>query len=334
MIVPKTAQQEPAALVQHGHGLLGGRGQIEASNFRELATTYNYAIFAVDWIGMAGEDNVHIAASLGNGKSTGLVSMTDRLHQGTLHQLLAMRMVRAGLANDPMLAGLLDPDRRYYYGISQGGILGGVYMAVSTEVERGVLDVLGAPYNLLLTRSTDFDVFFTIMRSAWPDARSIQYVLAALQIMWDRVEPAGYVPFIREPLPNTPAHDVLMTAALGDHQVTTLGGQWFARSTSGARHLDTGVREIWGLDAVQGTHVGSAYVEYDFGLPPDPACNLPQTACDDPHDEIRNLDSARSQIDTFLRTGEIVNDCPEGVCSFPDKGECGPGQGPPDVCKP
>lgn len=333
MIVPRTAEEEPAALVQHGHGLLGGRGQIEAGTFRELATTYNYAIFAVDWIGMAGEDNVHIGLSLSNGRAGGLASMTDRLHQGTLHQLLAMRVARAGLATDPMLEGLLDPDERYYYGISQGGILGGVYMAASTEVERGVLDVLGAPYNLLLTRSVDFDVFFTIIRSRWGDPREVQWVLATTQMLWDRAEPGGWTPFIRDPLPNTPAHEVLMTAAIGDHQVTTLGGHWFARSVPGAKHLDTGIRDIWGLESVDGSHTGSAYVEYDFGLPPDPACNLPQTACDDPHGKLRNLPSAREQIDTFLTTGEIRDFCTD-ACSYPEQSGCEQGEGTPNVCNP
>jgi hypothetical protein len=35
-----------------------------------------------------------------------------------------------------------------YFGNSEGGIFGGVYMALSTQVERGLLGVSGAQYSL------------------------------------------------------------------------------------------------------------------------------------------------------------------------------------------
>ncbi|MEX1368332.1 MAG: hypothetical protein AB1Z98_34695, partial [Nannocystaceae bacterium] len=132
MIVPRSAETTPAALMQHGHGLLGQGNQIESGHFREVASTYGYAIFGIDWIGMATEDYLPIAATVSARGSTGLAVMTDRLHQGSLNQLLAMRLAWAGLAEDPLLTGLLDPDERYWYGISQGGILGGVYMGTTT----------------------------------------------------------------------------------------------------------------------------------------------------------------------------------------------------------
>lgn len=333
MIVPRSAEDEPAALMQHGHGLLGSGSQIEGGHLRAVASTYNYAIFGVSWIGMATEDYLAIAAAVTSRSPLGLATMTDRLHQGSLNQLLAMRMAAAGLAQDPLLTGLLDPDQRYYYGISQGGILGGVYMGTTTEVERGVLDVLGQPYNTLLTRSVDFDDFFTLLRGTYSDPADIAYVLATLQLMWDRVEPTGYSHrIVSNPLPGTPPHEVLMTAAAGDHQVTTLGAHHMARS-AGVGHLDSGIREIWGLPAVPDAHMGSALVEYEFGLPADPVCNLPQSACDDPHGKLRGLTEARMQLDHFLRTGEVVNYCPDGVCSFPELSGCGPGEGTPSVCE-
>jgi len=332
MTIPLSAQMEPAALMQHGHGLLGSGSQIEGSHFREVASTYNYAIFGVDWIGMASEDEIFIGATVTEGNTEGLARMTDRMHQGALNQLLAMRVARAGLANDPLLGEFLDPEQRYYYGISQGGILGGVYMATTTEVERGVLDVLGQSYNLLLTRSVDFDPFFELMRLRFSDPVELAYTLGVLQILWDRAEPTGYSHRILNPLPNTPPHEVLMTAALGDHQVTTLGAHHMARS-AGVVHFDSGLREVWGMETVTEDHMGSALVEYDFGLPPDPICNLPQSACEDPHGRLRRLTSARDQLDHFLRNGEVVNFCDGGVCSYPDQGMCAPGEMTPDICQ-
>lgn len=332
ILVPESAMSTPAALLQHGHGLFGTGSQVESGHFVDMATTYNYAPFAVNWLGMSDGDAAAIVGTIGAGSAEGLASMMDRLQQGALNQLLAMRLVSTGLVDDPQFEGLLDPEQRYYYGISQGGILGGVYMAVSTEVTRGVLDVMGQPYNLLLSRSVDFDAFFAIMKNKWPDAREYQYILAVTQMLWDRAEPSGWSLHIRDPLPGTPAHEVLMTAALGDHQVPTLGAHVMARSIDGLVHVDTGVREVWGLPTAT-AHTGSAYVEYDFGLPPDPICNLPQRACDDPHGKLRRLTAARDQIDRFLRTGEVQNFCPDGHCLFTDDNGCAPGERTPDVCE-
>jgi hypothetical protein len=114
---------------------------------------------------------------------------------------------------------------------------------------------------------------------------------------------------------------VFINAAIGDHQVTTLGAHLMARSVD-AVHLDTGLRDIWGLPAVAGPITGSAYVEYDFGLPPEPLENLPQRACDDPHGKIRSLEEFRRQLDQFYRLGTVENFCEGGVCSFPEMSGC------------
>jgi hypothetical protein len=333
LLIPKSAtESSPVALLQYGHGLLGSFNQATGGAFRDLIDDYGYAIFGVTLWGMGqdvdGEwqDGLWIADRLSDGKIDVLASMFDRLHQGMLNQLLAMRMMRGGMAADPTYGPLLDGDTRYYHGISQGGIFGGTYMALSTEVERGVLGVMGMPYNLLLDRSVDFNPFFALMKFSFPDPRDRALLLGLIQLLWDRTEPNGYVPYLAgDTLPGTPSHAVLMRAAVGDHQVPTLGAHLMARA-AGAVHLDSGVRPIWGLEAVDAATEGSAYVEYDFGLPEVPACNLPMTACDDPHGKVRNLTAAKEQLDLFLRTGAIQNFCDGGVCVFPELGGCEPGE--------
>jgi hypothetical protein len=145
-------------------------------------------------------------------------------------------------------------------------------------------------------------------------------------MLWDRVEPNGFVPHLEhEPLANTPPHTVLMRAAVGDHSVPTIGAHVLARSLA-AKHVESGVREIHGLDRVADAFTGTAYIEYDFGLPPEPACAVPQRKCEDPHGKIRVLPEAHQQLDHFLRTGEVRNFCPNGVCSWPDMAGCAPGE--------
>ena len=322
ILIPNSARQSPAALMQYGHGLLGAKEQIESSHFLSFLDEFNYIIFGVDFIGFAADDEVFVGAMLGNGRFHEFQKSIERQHQGMLNSLLAMRMMKTSFAADAEYGQFVDPNSAYYLGISQGGIYGGTYMGLTTDVQRGTLGVPGMPYNLLLSRSVDFDQFFGIIRSSFPDARDHMMLLNLAQMLWDRIEPNGYLPYVIENnLPNTPTHDVFLRAAVGDHQVTNYGAHVMAR-TLGIPYLESGVRSIAGLEMVPGPVQGSAYTEYDFGLPPDPIVNLPQRECDDPHGDLRKLDSARRQLDVFFREGRVENFCEAGVCSFPELGEC------------
>jgi hypothetical protein len=333
ILIPTAALDGPLPILQYGHGVLGGKEQIESEHLLEFIDAYGYVLFAVDWIGLAAEDQAPIAFSLSEGWIDDLAITMDRLHQGTLHQLVAMRAMATAFAQDPVFGGMVDPDRRHYWGISQGGILGGVYMGATTDVQRGVLEVPGQPYQLLLLRSQEFEFFFEIMRSSWHDPREVLLGLSLVQLLWDRVEPTGWTAHVRDDtLPGTPAHDVLVRAARGDHLVTTLGAHVMAR-TMGLPQLDTGLGASPGLALREGPIEGSAYAEFDFGLPPDPVCNVPQPLCEDPHGKLRPLPEAREQLDRFFRTGVVENTC-DGACSFPELSGCAGGESNAGLCTP
>ena len=331
MGIPKSASAEdPARLVLYGHGLLGSREEVHWGGHPVFMNDYNYAFFSTNLVGMSDDgDEGFIGAVLADGKFHDLARMFDRLHQGALNYLALMRIISTRFVQDETYGALLSSDssERYYHGISQGGIFGGVLMSIGTDFTRGTLGVMGQPYSTLLDRSVDFDTFKGILRIGYPNRLDQILLLNLAQGQWDRVEPNGYTPYLIDgSLPNTPAHSVLMRSALGDHQVTTIAAQVMARSV-GAKHLDSGQRSLWGLEAISEAAPGqSAYVEYDFGLPEDPMCNTPQRLCDDPHGKLRKLTAARDQMDHFFRTGEIKNFCEGGNCSFPDLGGC-PGDG-------
>jgi hypothetical protein len=324
VLVPAAAADAPLPLAQFGHGLFSERFEIEWFEI-PFATGYGYVLFAVDWVGMAGDlDKVTIAAYVESGTFERFAGTIDRLHQGVLNQLLAMRMMSGRFVVEPAIQlgghSAIDPAQRFYYGSSQGGILGGTYLTLSTDVARGMLDTGGMPYNLLLPRSEAFEDFFSIIKGQYEDALDIVVLLGLAQMLWDRVEPNGFVAHLRgdaaeAPLPGTPPHEVLIRPAVGDHQVTTLGAHVMAR-TVGARHLDTGIRDVWGLVREPGPIVGSALVEYDFGLP-EPLENVPPDSCGDPHDVLREVPAGQMQLDRFFRTGEIAGFC-AGACSFPE----------------
>lgn len=316
MLVPKSAtSQNPATVMWYGHGLLGDR--YEADSFDDLANLFNYAIIATDWSGMASDDVQNIVGIITGGDIGKFGSVADRLQQGILNALLATRMAGGGLAKDDALEvngqGVISSTEKVYFGGSQGGIFGATYMAVSTDVTRGVLAVPGQPYNLLLQRSVNFDQFFALMKITYPSALDIQMALSLAQMLWDRAEPSGYSHTIEhDPLPNTPSHAVLLLVSIGDHQVSTLGGHVMARAV-GAKNLLPVNRSLYGIDEVASPHQGSALVEFDFGLPPEPITNEPMRIGQDPHSRIREVPAAGVMLDGFLRTGKAQMSC-SGAC--------------------
>ena len=308
----------PGALLQNGHGLLGAKTEGQNGYLAHIANSKNYVAFAVDFVGMAYEDFMPISNSL-VGDIGGFARQVDRQQQGVVNSLLAMRMMKGAFSQDPatIIDGhpTIDPDHAYYRGDSQGGIFGTTYMAVSTDVTRGLLSVPGMNYSLLLNRSADFGIYFLLLKNSYQTGRNIQLMLGLVQMLWDRSEPNGYAPYIAEnTLPGTPAHDVLIHVGIGDYQVTPLGAHLIARSV-GAKSVSPAARPIFGVEEAAPPFSGSAIVEFEFGLPPAPITDVPNTGpdADDPHGKVRSLAAAIDQEDTFFRTGVVTQFC-SGVC--------------------
>jgi hypothetical protein len=315
-------------LAQNGHGLLGSKEEGSGGYLPPLADDFRWVIFATDFFGFRQAD-ILLAASVLSTRPDLLRAFVDRQHQGHINQLLAMRMMIGRIARDGIRDGAgtllldpswIDPAVRVYRGDSQGGIMGSVYMAISTDVTRGLLAEGGLPYNLLLNRSSDWPAFGSVLAGSYANALDRQLMLGLIQMAWDRTEPSGYAPYItRDPLPGTPVHQVLLHAALGDHQVTTLGTHILARSV-GAKNLRSNdpaqplLREVWGVESVAAPLSGSALVEYDFALAKEPLENVPPTDGCDPHGRVRRLTPTYQQQDAFFRSGTAEWFC-DGACN-------------------
>lgn len=325
VIIPHSASPENKVRpLQYGHGLLGDRFQATSNWLPRFANENGFAVFGVNMVGMAMEDIGELIRTITSAQFHTFRSMPERLIQGIVNSLSAMRLMLGafGAHEDLLVDGesVIDTSAGFYSGDSQGGIFGATYMALTTDVTRGVLGVPGQPYNLLLNRSVDFDVYLGFMRGSLEDGVDIQIVQNYMQQLWDRAEPGSYSRHImNDPLPGTPPHQVLLQAAIGDHQVTTLGAHIMARGV-GAVTIAPQTRPIWGIEEVVSTidtpsaerHTGSAIVEFDFGLE-EPLTNVPVRAGDDPHGEVRKNPRAQAQTLHFFETGEIIHTC-DGPC--------------------
>ncbi|WP_436774525.1 hypothetical protein [Yinghuangia sp. YIM S09857] len=332
--IPRSAFAAPSQASLYGHGLLGSEREVRGSNVRSMANEHNFTFCATKWIGMSEDDIPVVIASLTNIGNFDAVA--DRLQQGVLDTLFLGRLMShpKGFAADPAFRSaegrpVIDTRKGVVYdGNSQGGIMGGITVAVSQDVRRGVLGVTGMNYGgLLLNRSSDFVQFQPLLDGAYPDKIDQQISLLLMQLLWDRAETNGYAAnMTSRPLPDTPRHQVLMQIAFGDHQVANVSAEVQAR-TMGARIVSPAlapgrspdVTPYWGISPItRYPYSGSsALVVWDSGTPAPPLTNTPPFEPDygeDPHSDPRNSAAARVQKAVFLTTGKVVDVCDGAPC--------------------
>src|SRR5207248_4203175 len=129
-------------------------------------------------------------------------------------------------------------------------------------------------YSVLLPRSVDFDQFAELLYPAYPDEESRPLIFDIIQLLWDRGEPDGYAErMTSNPLPDTPAHQVLMDVAFGDHQVTDYQADVEARTIGARAHRPvlyngrwpSGL-PLWNVPAIEPyPYKGSAIYYWDGG---------------------------------------------------------------------
>jgi hypothetical protein len=307
---------EPAYMLQYGHGLLGDKSEARTGYLSEMADRYKWVVGAATWKGMSEDDVGDITLMIVNDPSD-FIMIPERSMQGFVEQLALMELMVGPLVEDENLiidgVPVLDPERRGYYGNSQGGIMGGAYLALSPRFERGVLGVAGSPYGLLLTRSADFDPFFLLFQEKFTDHRDITMMIALMQQLWDPGEAAGWMHTMDDTSGGVGAKDVLLQVAIGDAQVTTLGAQVMARAY-GASTIAPQTRPIFGVQEQSAPFSGSAIVEWYY---PDgaeePAEAVPPDAEKDTHECPRREPAAQDQLRDFLEEG-VINQYCDGPC--------------------
>jgi hypothetical protein len=330
MFVPLAAQSSPAPLVVVGHGQLGTKEQV--FGYRDIWAQSNLMGFGLDHVGFAADDVPTVLVAITGGDFSEFRKIPERMHQGHLNFLMAMRTLSREAEGGPdtlfnqTLAddcggAMADGTRRYYFGGSQGGILGASIMALSLDIERALLAVPGQSYNLLLNRSVNFDQYAGALYGLYDwNALDIQMALALMQGLWDRAEPTGYSKYIRtNRLPNTPAHEVVIQVSKADHQVTNFGAHIMARTIGGMVNLAPLIRPVWGIEEKSGPHEGSAMLEVDFGNPDSPLTNTPPWADEmrDPHGRATELAPLGPALLEFYETGTMRNPC-NGPCDADD----------------
>jgi hypothetical protein len=323
VIIPKSVGERaagtpPARLIQYGHGFFGKRDEVD-SDPAELAEAKGFVVVATDWIGMSEEDRDKVADTM-VADTSNTILFTDRLHQAMANQIALAALAKGALAQAPELqvpAGpAYDPNVVYYYGCSNGHILGGTYVALAPEIERAVLGVGGADYSFMMFRAQPFALFLLVMQTLSSDYLAQQKFGYMTQLMFDRIDPLEYAPHLLEnTFPGSPAtRRVLMQIGIGDAQVNPLAAHLHARSL-GIGHAQPAPRPIFGLSDVTLPFDGSAIEEFDFHADPQPGIQaIPPLADNGVHEGVRATEAAREQLSRFLAPGGKVEQTCDGVC--------------------
>jgi hypothetical protein len=353
-VVPEKAVAEGEAYpVVYGHGLLGSHRQALSSDQQRTAAELNAVYCATDWIGLSDQDVGNAISVLGN-LST-FPSLPDRMQQGILNTLYLGRLMISenGLGAESAFqteagANLMNTEEAFFDGNSQGAIMGGAATAVAQDWTRAVLGVGGMNYSTLLNRSVDFDEYFEVMRQAYPDPMQQQIWFGLLQMLWDRGETSGYVQHLTSrTYDRTPAKQVLMTVAFGDHQVATITADNIARTLNIPIYKPvlpedvspmlgagpgTQNRFFYDLDPIRSFPANSSALYYwYYGTLPPPPGNITPTmstayeelctsgdagtaACEDPHGFVRKQPEVIAQKRVFFERAQIANACKDEPC--------------------
>jgi hypothetical protein len=307
----------PARLLQFGHGFFGDR--YECDDFpAELADAHGFVVVAADWWGMSADDRGIVLDKLLSDPAN-VLAFTERLHQGMANFLALGALAKTQIASLPELQiqgePAYDASTLYFYGISMGHILGGTYLALSPEVERGVLGVGGADFSLMMFRARPFGPFLALIEIGMPDKLDQQKFAAMVQGAFDRVDPVTYAPFVLErPLPGAPAgRRVLMHTGIADAEVPNLASYYHARVLGLPVLKPASAITPLGLAEATAPHDGSALTIFDFGIAPTTEA-MPASQGNDVHEAVRRTAAGQAQVDAFLRPGGLVESSCSGVC--------------------
>ncbi len=309
----------PLPVLVFGHGLFGTAQDELSSDYQKLVgDTLCMVQIGTDWIGLANYDFSTIASNvLGDLNHFDIVA--DRLQQAHVNAQTLTHMFLKTMKDDAALQvnghAVTDGSQVYYYGISDGGIQGGTFMALSKDVVRGVLNVPGCEWSLMMLRSHDFQGLKTFLDSVYQDFLDQQVLIASLQSAWDYTDPISYAPhLLHDPLAGSPVKKILLQEAIGDAQVPNLATRILARAV-GVPGNDL-EQPVYGITEMAAP-LDSAYTQWDIHPTPLPRdVDLPPAMDNGAHEKVRELPALVQQLQSYFKPdGQVVTTC-SGPCVF------------------
>jgi hypothetical protein len=307
--------------MEYGHGFFGLREEINYSYMSAYSNEQRYITAAVDWWGMSEPDVPRVTQDIYKQPGAAF-DFVDRLHQAMANMIALSAAIKGPLTQAPELKRfgklLYNPDKLYYYGISQGAIFGVTMLATNPLIDRAALSVGGGPYSLMMSRSGSFEQLWGLLSALLPTPLSMMKFIALSQSTWDRVDPMTYAPhLLTDPYPGSPANrHLLLQIGIGDDSVNNLSSHMLARALD-LPLFDPAPQPIWGLKTVPAP-ADDAMVVVDFNLKTLPGvyCRLPtKEEATDVHEGVRRNPKIKQQLDQFFQPGGLIQNTCGGPCT-------------------
>ncbi len=331
-IIPRCAETAPLPLptIVFGHGLFGSaEDYIDDGFLQTVANQLCFNIVAGDFIGLT-ERQISVAALAANdlNKASGI---TEKLAQSVIDFIALENLVRGPMRQHAEFRrgneDIIDPARVYYLGGSLGGIMGNVFMAYDPNITRGALGVPGGAWTMLFERSIAWSALKGAAQGSYDDPLEYQPLILLLGAHFEPYDPittAGRV--IADPLPNTPAKQIMLYEAIGDCLVNNYSTETVVR-TMGVPYVTPSVKEPWGIEPTS-VAVSSGFTIYDehpTPLPPSTTNAQPLTD-NGTHSGVNKRQAVIDQVREFVLEGNLVQMCRNGKSPAPcdcSLGYCG-----------
>ena len=331
LMVPSCATPTSrAGILIFGHGFFGGLDEAQGGYMRRVARDLCMVVVGGVWRGMSQDDLAFAATALNDVNQA--LPFGERILQGIVDFLALEHLARGALAEEVLVGQngmpVVDPARVYFYGISQGHILGTTFFAWDPNLTRAALHVGGANWGVLFERSTNWVTFKLILEGAYPGPLNHVIIQQLLQMGFDPTDPVHVSPYLLgDGLPGTPDKQYLLHMSVGDAAVTNLASELQAR-TMGLPVLGPALFVPYGLEEATGPLADAFVIYTEEPSPLPPATNATNDQRNQAHEGIRRRDAVVEQIGTFFATGEIVHTCGDGTPCNCAEGACG-AQDPP-----
>ena len=202
----------------------------------------------------------------------------------------------------------------YYFGISQGGIMGATLAAMTPDIEAFGLQVGAVSYPLMMRRSVDFLRFELLLRAWYPDKLDRDWLIAASASLFDQSDPITFAPHLLSGSGPVPApRRILYQTSRYDAEVPNIASD-IGANAMGLPWIDSSVYEPWGAIAADGPVTSGYQIFHIEGVEPFPPICAAPIVDNEAHSALRYVDSMQRQLDTFFAPdGQVVNYC-DGLC--------------------
>ena len=327
IVVPACATAaNKAGIVIYGHGFFGGLDESTGGYIRAFAKTTCNVVVGGLWRGMSADDVADAVLALNDLNK--MHGFGERIWQGMVDFMTLAKLAKGKLARELLVdnatMSIVDPARTWYYGISQGHILGSTLFAYDPTLVRAVLGVGGANWGVMFERSNNWAAYSLPLKGAYDGVMNSIILQQVVEMGLELVDGATVAPQIRAGgVPGAaPNKQYLQQMSMGDCAVPNLASEYQAR-TLGFPLLGPTVKTPYGFTPTPGPIAGSAFVimnESPEPLPPttNETFNYDNVA----HENLRRRQASIDQIVHFTTTGEIASFC-AGACDC-KAGNCGP----------